>query len=379
MFGVTVLTDLRRTPLRDQLIRRGCVVSEIHHSAFPGSLSLAGGMTTDIVICFPFPDSQYRDGVLTFSRSRAIQRELRQLPHDVCMGDGRKWRSVPFLPLIDQRDMYSAFVDARIFSGGVYSYLDDTEAYRVIKESVDGYKRKVVNGFDNMGFLVAEKNGRLQLGPALGGKRDLENEYYNSAADKIHKNRSGYVTVDRNLCGIQYEVEQLEFIINSKKTKEVDLQRFFEENPHFIASHRQGTPMPHPKFPLNARESLIPDFLMRPNSALQRDSNWEVLDLKKPNVKLLTGKSNRPAWGHEVSKAIAQLKEYGDYFRNPVNADVIKRILSHHLRFPKLAVLIGRMPKGSGVEQLELAQSREPLVKIITYDEILDFQRNLLD
>jgi len=112
---------------------------------------------------------------------------------------------------------------------------------------------------------------------------------------------------------------------------------------------------------------------------MQRDSNWEVLDLKMPNAKLVAGKGHRLRFGHEVSAAIAQLKGYGDYFRNPANDEVIKTVLSHRLRFPKLAVLIGRMPKGGEVEQLDLVQSREPSVNIITYDEILDSQRNLLN
>jgi len=379
MFNVTVLTDLRPTPLRAQLMRRGSVVGEIHYSAFPGSLSLAVGMLTDVVICFPTPDGAYRDGYLTYSKMRLIQRQLRGLADDVCMADGRKWRSVPFIPLIDHREMDASLLDAQIFAGDVYQYVDEAEAYRVIKAAVDEYRKHVMDGFENMGFLVTEKHGRLRLGPALGNKGNLENEYYNGAADTTRASRSGYVTVNRNLYGVQYEVEQLEFLINSKKTKEADIQKFFEENPHFLATHRQANPLPHPKFPLNDVESLIPDFLMRPFTGMQRDSNWEVLDLKMPNVKLVAGKGHRLRFGHEVSTAIAQLKGYADYFRNPVNDEVIRRILSHRLRFPKLAVLIGRMPKGAEVEQLDLVQSREPSVSIITYDEILDSQRNLLN
>lgn len=98
-----------------------------------------------------------------------------------------------------------------------------------------------------------------------------------------------------------------------------------------------------------------------------------------PQVKLLAGKGNRVQFAHGVTKAITQLKDYADYFRNPSNKEVIKRVLALHLRFPKLAVLIGRMPTGGDVEALELVQSREPTVRIITYDEILEFQKNLLN
>jgi len=169
----------------------------------------------------------------------------------------------------------------------------------------------------------------------------------------------------------------LEFLINKKQLKEDELQRFFEENPHFLASHR-GTPIPHPRFQTNDANLLIPDFLVKPSAGHQRDSNWEVLDLKLPNERLLTGKGNRAQFAHTVTKAISQLKDYGDFFRNPSNRQAILKVLAYHLRFPKLAVLIGRMPAGGGVEALELAQSREPNVRIITYDEILDSQKNIL-
>jgi hypothetical protein len=294
------------------------------------------------------------------------------------MADGRKWRAIPFLTLSSEQEIGSVFLDARNASADIQSYFDDKDAFRLIQAAVDGYRKKVIDGFDDLGFLVKYENGRLRLGPALGAKKNLENDYYNGLADQTRANKSGFVTIDRDLYGIQYEVEQLEFLINGKKTKEADLQKFFEENPHFLASHRQAVPLPHPRFPINASESLIPDFLMRPAVGFQRDSRWEVLDLKMPRVRLLSGKGNRVQFAHEVTKAITQLKDYADFFRNPSNEEIITKVLAHHLRFPKLAVLIGRLPEGGGVEALELAQSREPAVRIITYDEILDSQRNLL-
>jgi hypothetical protein len=37
------------------------------------------------------------------------------------------------------------------------------------------------------------------------------------------------------------------------------------------------------------------------------------------------------------------LKDYGDYFRNPGHADQVAEVLGRRLRFPQLAVLIGRL------------------------------------
>jgi hypothetical protein len=110
---------------------------------------------------------------------------------------------------------------------------------------------------------------------------------------------------------------------------------------------------------------------------MQRDCNWEVLDLKKPTAKLLAGKGPRTRFSQEVASAIAQLRDYGEYFRDPRNAAAIASLLGHSLRYPRLAVLIGRLPRGAELEALETVQARE-FVKIVTYDEILERQRSLL-
>ena len=105
--------------------------------------------------------------------------------------------------------------------------------------------------------------------------------------------------------------------------------------------------------------------------------NWRVLDLKKPGARLLAGPSQHIRLSHEVIQAIAQLRDYGDYFRNPENTDRIAGVLGHRLKYPELAVLIGRL-RECDPEMLDQAQSRERNVRIVTYDEVLQHQRRLV-
>jgi Domain of unknown function (DUF4263) len=133
--------------------------------------------------------------------------------------------------------------------------------------------------------------------------------------------------------------------------------------------------LPHVRLEQDARV-LIPDFILKPIVAAQRDSEWEVLDLKRPDARLLVGKANRSRLSHEVMNAITQLRDYGDYFRNPQNALDIGVKLGYRLRFPKLAVLVGRL-RNADSEALALAQERERDVRIVTYDEILEKQKRL--
>lgn len=179
--------------------------------------------------------------------------------------------------------------------------------------------------------------------------------------------------MDRDLYGIQYEVELLEALLNRKETSEAELQQFLEEHPHFLIPNQLFSVLPHVRL-MEDTKLLVPDFIVKPVVAAQKDSEWEVLDLKRPSAKLLVGKANRARLSQEVMNAIAQLREYGDYFRNPQNALSISTKLGHKLRFPKLAVLVGRLDNVSA-EAFALAQDRERDVRIVTYDEILERQK----
>src|SRR5262249_8923001 len=148
-----------------------------------------------------------------------------------------------------------------------------------------------------------------------------------------------------------------------------------EQNPHFLSLIAQ--PLPQVSFRNSAGRLLVPDFILRPIVAAQRDSRWEVLDLKRPQVPLLVGSGARRRISHEVTIAIRQLRDYGDYFGDPRNTAQVQQKLGHPLRRPKLGVLIGRL-RVADIEALESEQARTTDVRIITYDEILESQRALL-
>jgi hypothetical protein len=227
--------------------------------------------------------------------------------------------------------------------------------------------------------MVTYQQGRYRVGPALTPRdRAVEGEFYYGSADTREGVRGKYFTVDRDAFGIQYEIEKFEALINDPDVTELDLQRFFEENPHFLISTRLMQALPHVLLVDAHGKVLIPDFVIKPIVAVQRDSNWEILDLKHPQAKLLAGPSNHKRFSQDVMKAINQVKDYKDHFENPAHASAITDLLGHPLRHPRLGVLIGRMPASTEVEPFENAQAREPGVRIVTYDEILETQKQLM-
>jgi hypothetical protein len=320
-------------------------------------------------------------GLLALETVVALVPDLRSLDSSVAMEDGRKWRSLPIIVILTETlfsdfNIGESFDATIIFSrGNVSSDLDK------IRQEIITYRHQLLDELDNLGFLVCFENGRYRVGPALTPKDErLEGHFYFGPADNRSGTRGKYFTVDRDNLGIEYEVEQFEALINKPEVTEFDIQKFFEENPHFLLLTRLMQALPQIRLPNETGKLLIPDFILKPIVALQRlrDSNWEVLDLKRPQAKLLAGPSDHRRFSSEVHQAITQVKNYRAHFENPQNTNAINDILGHRLKHPKLAVLIGRMPPASQVEVLEQEQAREPQVSIVTYDEILERQKNLI-
>lgn len=309
----------------------------------------------------------------------AVALRVRDLPNKVAMPDGRKWNALPIVFLapseLDLQQIRLAMDAAKGKASEMAAVLFQEESWgatqiaAVIKE----YRQHVLAELDDLGFIVAYEGGRYRVKPALKARKELAGHYYLGAADVRPEK---FVTVDRDLLGIQLEVELFEALINRADVSEAEFQKFFEDHPHFLSVF--ATPLPHVRLEDSAGKILVPDFILKPIVAAQRDSRWEVLDLKMPQVQLLVGKGARRRLSQDVMKAISQVREYGNYFGDTRNTDSVERSLGHRLRKPKLGVLIGRL-RSSDVEALESQQSYTQDVRLITYDEILEEQKTLRD
>lgn len=266
---------------------------------------------------------------------------IRELHESVAMRDGRRWSALPIHLLAPTADIAAAkskVNDAR--SQGI----EDLHAHELtvtndfsaaaLKASVKAYRQAVLDELDNLGFMVTYEAGRYRLGPALKPRPELVGHYYFGPADKRPDH---FVTVDRDLIGIQLEVELLEALLNRQDASESDFQKFFEEHPHFLST--LAMPLPHVQLRDTSGNLLIPDFILKPIVAAKRDSRWEILDLKKPQASLIVGKGTRRRLSHEVQDAVRQLRDYGDYFSDPRHGESIEKALGQRVRKPKLGVL----------------------------------------
>ena len=343
-------------------------------------------LMADALVCFINVEESERRSPPTTSietvHGERFVREIRRLPDSCAMPDGRKWKAVPIVMVLAgvggsmSKDRIGKLAATECIAF-VEAEQDFPPTFRAIEGAVREYRQRILAEFSNLGFLVSFRNGRYRVGPAMSATGDVEGFFYSSGRDQRDL-RGRFFTVDRDPNGFQFEVEQFEALINREEAKEQDFQVFFEDNPHFLViDKRISVPIPHVRLESQSGKLLIPDFVIKPIVAVKRDSSWQVLDLKKPGVPLLAGPRRHARLSVEVTQAMAQLRDYGDYFKNPENKYAVSKTLGHGLRFPELAVLIGRL-RDCEVEELEKAQSREPDVRIVTYDEILQRQKMLV-
>jgi hypothetical protein len=311
----------------------------------------------------------------------ALTRAIRELPAHIAMFDGKKWNAIPVILLSNiqagddtRRELYDDREPPDVSDEVDIVHPHDGNNYGAdaIRASIEEYREAVLSDLDNVGFVVRYERGRYSIMPALKSNNEIESRYYFWPPDR---RPASLVTVHRDNFGIQLEVEEFESLINRPDVSEPELQSFFESHPHFLSMSQ--TPIPHVRFKKRDGTVLIPDFILKPVAAQQRDSRWDVFELKLPQAKLLAGKGSRKRLSSQVMKAIRQLRDYKEYFEHPDHAQEIHALLGHALKRPRLGVLIGQLAN-TDVEALEQEQQYLADVKIVTYDEILEQQQSLL-
>lgn len=171
------------------------------------------------------------------------------------------------------------------------------------------------------------------------------------------------------------ELLELEDLINSRRTKESDLQRFFEKHPHFMRKWEFRDIYPQVYLTREDDGPLIPDFLLI-DPVLQQAM---VVDLKLPQERVVVGTKNRIRFSSAVEKARAQLLLYRDWFENKRNRQQIQERFGVEIYRPRIGVLIGRRTEFKSEFERQLLASRIPDVEVYTYDDIVTYaERRLL-
>lgn len=310
----------------------------------------------------------------------AIAEKIRNLPENCAMRDGRKWKRIPQIVLTDSwyHEAYDGLdvdfvidVTERMLFAGYSSPV----TWKKIEEIINRYHLRAMAEYERVGFLVTVDRGLYRVKRAFRKRNSRESEFYFGGKDR--RRFHDFVTIGREPDGADYEAWLFEQLLNDPKAGERQLHHFFEEHPDFLAQAMMGVPTSHQ--PTFATNKQTPDFAISP--ILPRDSDgWvKVLEMKGPEARVLASerllhRGLAPA----VTQALAQVSDYDESLRDPLNLRAIEKMLGYIPRFSERAILIGRAPLAKDAELWEKRKAEQPMVRIITYDEVLQEHRERL-
>ena len=169
-------------------------------------------------------------------------------------------------------------------------------------------------------------------------------------------------------------VEELEHLINDPKSKESDLQDFFERNPTFILPEDYKFAHAHITLADESGESLIPDFMLEPSD---QHKLCDLLELKLPKHKVYVGTDRRKRFSSEVAEAAAQLREYRKFFDDSAKRNKAYETYGLLSYKPKMFLIIGRRCEINPFVSRDI-QSAIPELVLKTYDDVLSRAQSVL-
>lgn len=162
------------------------------------------------------------------------------------------------------------------------------------------------------------------------------------------------------------ELEELNWLINNPHSTEHDLQRFFERYPKFLLGTEYKDLHSQVILTSDDRSALIPDFLLE-----RIGSNYcDIIDLKKPNARLLTGPRNRRGFTRHLTMALNQLREYRNYFDDLANRNAFHKKYGLQAYRPRIMVIIGRSRDFYNEMERTTVSDEYRNIQVLTYDDI---------
>ena len=275
-----------------------------------------------------------------------ISEQIRNLPETCAMRDGRKWKRIPHIVLTRHGHRHEAYdgLDVEFVVDVTQRMLFQGYATPVtwnrIEQIINQYHRRAMAEYERVGFLVTVDHGLYRVRRAFHKRDSKESEFYFGGKDR--RRFYGFVTIGREQYGADYQALLFEELLNDPKAGERQFHHFFEEHSDFLAEAMMGIPVSHQ--PYFATNKQTPDFAISP--VLPRDSGeWvKLLELKGPEADLLASKRylhRGPA--HALTQALAQVSDYADSLREPLNLKNIEKALGYIPTSAQRAVLIGRL------------------------------------
>lgn len=255
---------------------------------------------------------------------------------------------------------------------------------------IRSWREALLRELDYIGYAITlDASDALRVGHALiRARRESELLLDEATPAGLRAQRTYILSAD--VLEDAAPLHELEFLLENhmalarhQHTKSEELfQRFFEQYPHMLYRDAFVSHWARPRLlvPTTGRY-LVPDFVLRPISGDWLGSNWEVMELKRPDVSLLERTTFHRTLSRALLKAIGQLRDYRDYFNRDDTREELRGKFGFAPRNPRLAVLIGRRVQPEDAQTLAGGQGVMATldVSLVTYDDLLDFDRRRLE
>jgi acyl carrier protein len=245
----------------------------------------------------------------------------------------------------DAADTILTVGDAVLFSIKNYPGRDDPES---------DYTSSV------LAFRIGE-NGKIEV-----GLRGTDGSWL--FVDGTKKLPAGIYIVTFNRWG--QVLKELEELVNSQRTKEADLQSFFERHPDLLRGDSYDQVIPQAVIqPDDRKTNWKADFVLHPHDQV---AFCKIVELKLPSQKLVKApRAEHNSFYYQLHSAIQQLRDYGAAFSSPKTRERFKDAYGIDVFKPDLQLVVGRKWDISHIDTMHERQ-RLDSVEIVDWDTTIE-------
>jgi len=168
----------------------------------------------------------------------------------------------------------------------------------------------------------------------------------------------------------------LKALMEQEDAVEGDFQRWFEAHSVGFASYGYQRAIPKPHLETPDGRVFQPDFL-----AQRTDGMWEIVEIKRPDTRILKNAERRQTFYASFESYIAQCNEYQEFFLDSINRERVRATYGIDILHPPDALLVAGMDEGLEKPRVHAILARRVLrIRFQTYDDVsalLDFMRTI--
>lgn len=304
---------------------------------------------------------------------------IRRLPDASAMSDGRIWKNLPIV-WMKRGEQFTPPVPvfrerpADDFYEMTLGY-DVSTAYRALRTIAWNYYMRIAADYTDIGYLVVDDKGRMRIEVAYGPPAGTNTKYYYRPADK---RKVKTFTLARSPEGDENDLAEFSDLIDpAAHSTEHRIHRFLADAPHILTLDPVEV-LSHARIGEGVGRREL-DFVERPYVNRALPETWWIVEIKRAFPTLLADlKRGEPRLAAALMKAVNQVRFYKRLLEDPRSRQKVVKALGSVPQDAKVAVLIGRRPRGYG-DVLERQFTREiPDVTLTTYDDLLEARESAL-